>query len=75
MFCAEKKTHVVGTQRANKKDVPKEVFKARLRHGEMIAEKDQEGIVVLKLRNTQDVQILSTKHAPIVAPVRSTQSH
>ena len=53
MVFAEK-THVVGALRANNKDVLKEVFKAKLRCGEMIA-KDQDGIVVPKWRNTPDV--------------------
>ena len=71
----QKETHVVGTLRANKKDVPKEVLKAKLRRGEMIAKEDQDGIVVLKWRDTRDVRILSTKHAPIMAPVCSIHSH
>ena len=66
----QKETHVAGTLRANKKDAPKEVLKAKLRQGGIIAKEDQDGIVVLKWRDTQDVQILSTKHAPIMAPVR-----
>ena len=41
----------------------------------MIAKEDQDGIVVLKWRDTQNVRILSTKHAPIMAPVRSIHSH
>ena len=46
----QKETHVVGTLRANKKDFPKEVLKAKHRRGEMIAKEDQDGIVVLKWR-------------------------
>ena len=41
----------------------------------MIAKEDQDGIVLLKWRDTRDVRILSTKHAPIMAPVRSIHSH
>ena len=41
----------------------------------MIAKEDQGGIVVLKWRDTRDVRILSTKHALIMAPVRSIHSH
>ena len=44
----QKETHVVGTLKANKKNVPKEVLKAKLKRGEMIAKEDQDGIVVLK---------------------------
>ena len=41
----------------------------------MIAKEDQDDIVVLKWRDTRDVRILSTKQAPIMAPVRSIHSH
>ena len=51
----QKETHVVGTLRANKKDFPKEVLMAKLRRSEMIAKEDQDGIVVLKWRDTRDV--------------------
>ena len=71
----QKNTHVVGTLRANKKDIPKEVLNVKLKRGEMIAKEDENGIVVLKWKDTRDVRILSTKHAPIMAPVRSTQSN
>ena len=70
----QKNTHVVETLRANKKDIPKEDLNAKLKRGEMIAKEDENGIVVLKWRDTRDVRILSTKHAPILKPVCSTQS-
>lgn len=57
-------THVVGTLRANKKHMPKEVFDAKLEKGQVIYREDQNGIVVLKWRDTRDVRILSTKHSP-----------
>jgi len=34
----------------------------------MISKEDDNGIVVLKWRDTRDVRILSTKHAPIMVP-------
>lgn len=34
----------------------------------MVSKEDDNGIVVLKWRNTPDVRILSTKHAPIMVP-------
>ena len=69
------KIFFVGTLRANKKDFPKEVLKAKHRRGEMIAKEDQDGIVVLKWRDTRNVRNPSTKHALIMAPVRSMHSH
>ena len=64
----------MGTLRANKKDVPKEILVAKLKRGEMVAKLDQDGIVEVKWKDKRDVRILSTKHAPIMVPVRSTQS-
>lgn len=65
----EKKTHLVGTIRANKKNIPKEVLNAKLKKGELISREDENGIVVLKWRDTRDVRILSTKHAPTLVNV------
>ena len=65
----DKKTHVVGTLRANKKDIPKDVLHAKLKRGDMISREDENGIVVLKWRDTRDVRMLTTKHAPVMAPV------
>ncbi|GLV46249.1 hypothetical protein CBL_12326 [Carabus blaptoides fortunei] len=58
------KTHVVGTVRANKKFMPKEVMDAKLKKGEMIAREDKNGIVVLNWLDTRYVRVLTTKHAP-----------
>ncbi|XP_055918325.1 piggyBac transposable element-derived protein 4-like [Eupeodes corollae] len=65
----DQKTHVVGTLRANKKFCPKEVMNAQLKRGEMVAREEENGIVVLKWKDTRDVRMLSTKHAPVKAAV------
>ena len=65
----ENKTHLVGTLRANKKHMPKEVLLAKLKKGEMVCQEDQNGIVIVKWKNTRDVRLLSTKHAPEMVPV------
>lgn len=62
-------THVVGTLRANKKDIPKEVMLAKLKRGEVISKEDENGIVVLKWKDTRDVRMLSTKHAPTMVEI------
>lgn len=71
----DKQTHLVGTLRANKKHIPKEVLQAKIKKGEVISREDQNGIVILKWRDTRDVRLLSTKHPPILVPVhpRNTQ--
>lgn len=71
--CLNRKTHVVGTLRNNKKFLPKDILHCKLRKGEMISKEDDNGIVVLKWRGTRDVRILSTKHAPIM--VSSTKKN
>lgn len=60
------KTHLVGTLRANKKYLPKEVMNSALKKGELVAQEDENGIVVLKWKDKRDVRMLSTKHAPVM---------
>lgn len=56
-----RKTHLVGTLRANRKYLPKEVVQAKLKRGEMAAKQSNEGIVVLNWRDKRDVRMLTTK--------------
>lgn len=58
-----RKTLVIGTLRANKKDIPKEVLRANLKRGVIVSREDESGLVVLKWKDTWDVRLLSTKHA------------
>lgn len=64
--CLNRKTHIVETLKNNKKFMPKTILHHKLRRGEIISKEDDNGIVVLKWKDTQDVRILSTKHAPIM---------
>jgi hypothetical protein len=57
-----RKTHLVGTLRANRKHIPKSVTATRLQRGEVVARENSKGIVVLKWRDKRDVLLLSTKH-------------
>lgn len=66
----ENSTHVVGTLRSNKKHFPKEVMLTKLKRGDIVSREDENGIVVLKWRDTRDVRMLSTKHAPIMIDVQ-----
>lgn len=63
-FCLDHRTHLVGTVRANKRNFPSEILSAKLKKGEMVAQEDQHGIVMLKWRDSRDVRMLSTKHEP-----------
>ena len=40
-YCLQKKTHLFGTLRANKKHIPKEVLQAKLKLDEMVAKEDE----------------------------------
>ena len=66
--CLNRKTHVVGTLKNNKKFIPKDIPQCKPKKGEMVSKEDSNGIVVLKWRDSRDVRILSTKHAPIMVP-------
>ncbi|XP_055918374.1 piggyBac transposable element-derived protein 4-like [Eupeodes corollae] len=70
----QQRTHVVGTLRANKRNLPKEVLLAKLKRGEVISREDNDGIVVLKWKDTRDVRMLSTKHAPVLVPTSNRRS-
>lgn len=58
----DRKTHLVGTMRANRKGNPQDVVKAKLKKGEVIAKQNEEKTVVLKWKDKRDVMMLSTKH-------------
>lgn len=58
----DRKTHLVGTLRANRKGNPSEVIKAKLQKGNVIARQNRDKTVVLKWKDKRDVIMLSTKH-------------
>lgn len=55
-------THLVGTLRANRKNNPPDVVKAKLKRGEVVAQQNEDKTVVLKWRDKRDILMLSTKH-------------
>ncbi|XP_015177623.1 PREDICTED: piggyBac transposable element-derived protein 4-like [Polistes dominula] len=66
--CLNRKTHVVGTLKNNKKFMPEDILNCKLKKGEIVSKEDNNGIVILKWRDSREVRILSTKHAPIMVP-------
>ncbi|XP_050307489.1 piggyBac transposable element-derived protein 4-like [Anthonomus grandis grandis] len=58
----DRKTHLVGTIRANRKGNPQEVIKEKLNRGGIVARQDNDKTVVLKWKDKRDVIMLSTKH-------------
>lgn len=58
-----KQTHIVGTLRKRRKNVPREVEGAKLKRGKMFGLQDPKtGIVVMKWKDKRDVMMLSSKH-------------
>jgi len=58
----DRKTHLVGTVRSNRKGLPPSVTSAKLNKGETIAAQNTKGIVVQKWKDRTDVLTLSIKH-------------
>ncbi|KAE9523001.1 hypothetical protein AGLY_016632 [Aphis glycines] len=57
----DKNTHLIGTLRSNRIRLP-EIFKTKLRPGEIIGRENINGIVVAKWYDKRDVSMMSTKH-------------
>ena len=58
----EKKTHLIGTLRKSRKDLPRSVILAKLERGEIFGLENRDGIVVAKWKDKRDVLMLSTCH-------------
>ncbi|CAH1963247.1 unnamed protein product [Acanthoscelides obtectus] len=58
----QRRTHLMGTLRANRRGNPKEVVGAKLKKGEIKAKQVEHGISILKWKDKRDVLMLSTYH-------------
>lgn len=58
----DRKKHLVGTFRANRKRNPSDITKAKWLRGNVIAGPNEDKTVVLKWKDKRDVFILNTKH-------------
>lgn len=56
-------THLVGTLRKNRRNLPKDVMTMNLKPGEFSAKENKNGITVMKWKDKRDVCLLSTKHS------------
>lgn len=59
----DKKTHLVGTSRENRRQLPKHVVTAKLKKGQFAAAESTNGITMMKWKDKRDVYVLSTKHS------------
>jgi hypothetical protein len=66
----DRKTHIVGTLRKNRKNNPREVIDAKLKRGQHISRQSNVGCVVTKWKDKRDVLMLSTKHDNSTITVR-----
>lgn len=66
----DKKTHLVGTLRSNRKLNPKEITQKKLRKGETVAAESTSGVVVQKWKDKRDVLTLSTKHTSELSKIK-----
>lgn len=58
----EEDTHLVGTLRKNRNNLPKDVMTGSLKKGEFRAKENGDGIICMKWKDKRDVYLLSTKH-------------
>lgn len=70
----DRKTHLLGTLRSNRKGNPKEVTLKKLKRGEIISKENTRGINIMKWKDKRDVLILSTKHTDTMEEVQSRGS-
>lgn len=59
----DKETHLVGTIRENRRQLPKHVVTAKLKKGQFAAAESTNGITMMKWKDKRDVYVLSTKHS------------
>lgn len=62
-------THLFGTVRKNRRDLPKDVIDKKLRRGEFIVQENEDGVLVLKWKDKRDVLMLSTKRSADFATI------
>ena len=66
----ERKTHLVGTIRTNRKLNARDVVEKKLKRYEVFGQESNTGILLLKWRDTRDVLLLTTRHKNEVVTVR-----
>ncbi|CAH1965776.1 unnamed protein product [Acanthoscelides obtectus] len=65
----QRKTHLVGAVRSNRKGNPKEVLNKKLKKHEVMGQESGTGIVMLKWKDTRDVLLLTTVHTDEIISV------
>lgn len=71
----DQETHLLGTLRKNRKNLPEEVTKAKLKKGEVVAKESNEGILVLNWKDKRNVLMLSTKHGNEMSQVKTKRGN
>ena len=68
------KTNVIGTVRANRKNMPKDFLKTKLKTGEYEM-RSCNGLLAIKWKDKRDVFILSTKHTTVAMTEQIKKQH
>ncbi|KAJ1372738.1 hypothetical protein KIN20_038457 [Parelaphostrongylus tenuis] len=58
----ERKTHLIGMCRKKSKGLPRQVILQRLKKGQLKAQQNKSGVMVLKCKDKKDVILISTVH-------------
>ncbi|CAG4929546.1 unnamed protein product [Parnassius apollo] len=64
-------SHLLGTLRKNRKGLPKEILKEKLKKRETCVMENNDGVLGLRWKDKRDVLALSTRHTPGFVNVRS----
>jgi len=59
-YLQEHETHLIGTLRANRRELPADVIKAKLKRGEVTGQQDQRGIKIISWVDKRRVNMLTT---------------
>ncbi|XP_054004288.1 piggyBac transposable element-derived protein 4-like [Hylaeus anthracinus] len=69
-------TYLIGTLRTTYRSIPTEMKSKILKPGEIIVKENKDGIIIFKLKDKEEVYILSTKHSTeMVATTRHGNSY
>ncbi|CAG5020280.1 unnamed protein product [Parnassius apollo] len=71
---SQQNSHLLGTLRKNRKGLPKEISKEKLKKGETCVMENNDGVLVLRWKDKRDALALSTRHTPGFVNVRSRRN-
>ncbi|XP_046398660.1 piggyBac transposable element-derived protein 3-like [Ischnura elegans] len=70
----DRRTHLLGTLRKNRRGIPKDVTAKKLKKGEIVVKENQRGVSIMKWKDKRDVLLLSTCHSNEMEEVEKYRS-